>query len=66
MKHVLKRTSKTAGGEDHLLDNVFAIIDSRLQYIEYQNKKIFDAYVEKRSDLGRSMLSMPFLNESKR
>ncbi len=64
MKHIV-RTQKAVRGEDHLLENVFAIIDSRIQYIEYQNRKIFDGCVdEKEKPITR--LSMPFLNESKR
>jgi hypothetical protein len=32
--------TKTSVGEDRLIDNVFAIIDSRIQYLEYEKEKL--------------------------
>lgn len=40
MIHTLQNNFQTGGGEDRLLDNVFAIIDSRIQYLEYQKETL--------------------------
>ena len=40
MIHTLQNKLKPGGGEDRLLDNVFAIIDSRIQYLEYQKETL--------------------------
>ena len=35
------------GMEYNLLESVYAIIDSRIQYLEYQNDKLFKSYLRK-------------------
>ena len=40
MIHTLQNKLKPGGGEDRLLDNVYAIIDSRIQYLEYQKETL--------------------------
>ncbi len=38
MIHTLQ--NKSVGGADRLVDNVYAIIDSRIQYLEYQKETL--------------------------
>lgn len=45
MEHAINTLSnKTPRMESSLVESVFAIIDSRIQYLEYQNDKRFKSY----------------------
>jgi len=48
MEHAINTIKPPKKGmEYNLLESVYAIIDSRIQYLEYQNNKLFKSYLRK-------------------
>ena len=62
MEHAIETIkSPKKGMEYNLLESVYAIIDSRIQYLEYQNNKLLKSYLGEREQVGREDLLTPDL-----
>ena len=66
MKHY-KEAGRKRAPDNSLLENVYAIIDSRIQYLEYQNERLFRQHTELESQsVNTSDSSLPLLIGSKK
>jgi len=57
MKHYQRITSVSNTGTNHLLEQVFSILDSKIQFIDFQVQRYFDAHTTAMANLPESLIT---------